>query len=310
MVQQSSERYYASSTQYPLPADKAETQRLNRQHDIIVRAFDDRLSVAPISLRNGDRVLESAAGSGIWALEFFEKNRVNGILIDMECIDISSKQFPHTHPPEMHFSVNTITDLPPEWTNTFSYVHQRLLVTAMTDSLWRSAIAEISRVVQPGGWVEFLEIDFEYLRWGVGPQSKKLTTLVRNMCTQKGMVRDMSVYLPALLEDAGFLDVQCVTQHVSIGGELNYSGNGQVNGEGRNYEQNEKVRNGYSTEEWRNLCLGMKGPIMQAGGYGIVQSGEEYKALLEASSLEWKTSGETNTSFYAITARKPWESLY
>ncbi|KAH7875791.1 S-adenosyl-L-methionine-dependent methyltransferase, partial [Lentinula edodes] len=262
--------------------------RLNRQHDIIVRAFDDRLSVAPISLRNGDRVLESAAGSGIWALEFFEKNHVNGILIDMECIDISSKQFPHTHPPEMHFSVNTITDLPPEWTNTFSYVHQRLLVTAMTDSLWRSAIAEISRVVQPGGWVEFLEIDFEYLRWGVGPQSKKLTTLVRNMCTQKGMVRDMSVYLPALLEDAGFLDVQCVTQHVSIGGELNYSGNGQ----------------------WRNLCLGMKGPIVQAGGYGIVQSGEEYKALLEASSLEWKTSGETNTSFYAITARKPCESLY
>ncbi|KAJ4469790.1 hypothetical protein C8J55DRAFT_564440 [Lentinula edodes] len=274
IVQQSSERYYASSTQYPLPADKAETQRLNRQHDIIVRAFGDRLSVTPISLKNGDRVLESAAGSGIWALEFFEKNRINKILIDMECIDISSKQFPHTHPPKMHFSVNMITDLPPEWTTTFSYVHQRLLVTAMTDSLWRSAIAEISRAVQLGGWVEFLEIDFE------------------NMCTQKGMVRDMSVYLPDLLEDAGFLDVQCVTRHVSIGGELNYSGNGEVNGEGRNYEQNKK------------------GPIMQAGGYGIVQSGEEYEALLEASSLEWKTSGETNTSFYAITARKPCESLY
>lgn len=38
--------------------------RLNLQHRIIIKAFDDKLVMAPVSLKEGDRVLESGAGTG------------------------------------------------------------------------------------------------------------------------------------------------------------------------------------------------------------------------------------------------------
>lgn len=38
--------------------------RLNLQHRIIIRAFENQLAVAPLNLKSGDRVLESGAGSG------------------------------------------------------------------------------------------------------------------------------------------------------------------------------------------------------------------------------------------------------
>ncbi|KAJ3992946.1 hypothetical protein F5050DRAFT_1578617 [Lentinula boryana] len=319
--EQPSERYYAS-TQYLLPADEAETKRLiwngtrlsntpvieltattrrlNKQHAIIVRAFEGRLSLAPISLKTGDRVLESAAGSGIWALEFFEFNRTNGITVDMECIDISSKQFPAMRPPEMRFSIGTITQLPSEWTDRFHYIHQRLLVAAMNDSLWRSAILELIRVIRPGGWVELFEIEMETLGWGIGPRSKQLCTLIQNMNAEKGVIGDLSFYLPASLKGAGFSDVRCVTRHVSIGGELGYDG--KEYGEASDNEDNRKK--GYSSEEWRDIWMGMKGPVIRGGGYGIVNSEEEYQALLEDSLLEWKISREAYTTFYTILARK------
>lgn len=67
--------------EYLLPADRRETERLvcfivfprsltktvfrlNFQHRIIIRAFENQLAVAPLSLKSGDRVLESGAGSG------------------------------------------------------------------------------------------------------------------------------------------------------------------------------------------------------------------------------------------------------
>ncbi|KAJ4465077.1 hypothetical protein J3R30DRAFT_2951639 [Lentinula aciculospora] len=310
-----SQRYYASIGQYLLPADEVETQRLNKQHDIIVRAFEHRLVIAPVNLQSGDPVLESAAGSGIWALKFFENIRADGVIVDMECIDISSKQFPATHPPQMHFSENSITKLPnPEWNNRFSYIHQRLLIGAMNDTLWRSAVAEIFRVLKPGGWVELLEIDFKLLRWGVGPHSKRLAGLIRDMCAGRGVIVDLNVYLPALLKGAGFLEVQCLPRRVQIGGEKvdqsvsrSDSVEGDLDRAGlENGGSDEAVlKNGYSTEEWRDLCLGFKGPIMQGGGYDVVKTGEEYDSLLESSSLEWKNSKEAETSFYAILARKP-----
>lgn len=80
MTSVTSQRYY-SSVQYLLPADREETarfvcnnsyftylltmyHRLDAQHLIIVKAFENRLSLAPLNLVAGDKVLESAAGSG------------------------------------------------------------------------------------------------------------------------------------------------------------------------------------------------------------------------------------------------------
>ncbi|KAJ4475523.1 hypothetical protein J3R30DRAFT_3405800 [Lentinula aciculospora] len=294
MGEEVSERYYASK-QYPLPADSAETKRLNAQHRMIINAFEGRHSIAPMSLVTGDRILESAAGSGIWALEFFDKNQSKDIILDMQCIDISSTQFPSTHPPGMHFSVNSIVDLPnPEWSDTFSYAHQRLLVTAMNDSLWRSAVSELYRVLKPGGWVELLEAEAQELTtWSVGPNSAKVAVLVKALLGANGVIGNLPVYLPQLLKEAGFVDVSCEERRLSVGGEA--------------CPDAHKIAHvkGYDSEMWRNLWLGVKGPMGESGGFGVIKTAEEYEELLRAAEGEWRTSKEAYTIFYAILARKP-----
>ncbi|KAJ3931453.1 MAG: hypothetical protein NXY57DRAFT_961731 [Lentinula lateritia] len=295
MGEQLSKRYYAS-TQYLLPADDVETRRLNAQHNIITNAFGGKLSVAPINLATGDRVLESAAGSGIWALEFFETNRADGITLDIECIDISSEQFPTTHPPEIKFSVNSVVNLPNhEWTERFSFAHQRLLVSAMNDSLWHLAVAELFRVVKPGAWVELVEIEAQgFGSWSVGPHSTKLAFLINTMYDKRGVIGDLSVYLPLILKEAGFVDIKCEARHAPIGGEADAAAPHKFT----------QVK-GFDSEMWRELWMGMKEPVIEAGGYGIVKTVEEYDSLVQGAAAEWKTSKEAYTTFYAILARKP-----
>ncbi|GAW02522.1 hypothetical protein LENED_004184 [Lentinula edodes] len=291
MSEQPTGRYYASK-QYLLPADNVETQRLNTQHNMIINAFGSKLSMAPTNLTTGDRVLESAAGSGeliiihsamikrldsligIWALEFFEKNRAEGVTLDIECIDISSAQFPSTHPPEIHFSVNSIVNLPnPDWTDTFSFAHQRLLVAAMNNTLWRSAVAELFRVIKPGGWVELVEIEAQdFSSWSVGPNSTKLASLINALYGGKGVIGDLSVYLPVILKEAGFVNVQCDPRRVTIGGEVDATPH--------------------------------KGTEVK-GGYGVVDTVEEYEALVRGTEVKLKNSKEAYTTFFAILARKP-----
>ncbi|KAJ4470959.1 hypothetical protein J3R30DRAFT_3532531 [Lentinula aciculospora] len=281
------QRYYPSP-QYLLPADEKEAIRLDAQHLIIVKAFENRLSLAPLTLTAGDKVLESAAGSGIWALEFAALNIVNGAAVDIECIDISSRQFPSIHPAHIHFSVQSVANLPYEWTNTFAYAHQRLIVLAMNASLWRSAISEMYRVLRPGGWLELVEFETERFHCGVGPSSNKLCSLVDKLFAEKGIIQDVSVYLCPLLEEVGFIDVQSETRDVPVGGRRVVEGG-----------------NGYTGEEWGEGWMGIKVPVVNGGGYGVVNTAEEFDGLLQNSVREWNNSKEVHTSFYTILARKP-----
>ncbi|KAJ3893457.1 hypothetical protein GG344DRAFT_43276 [Lentinula edodes] len=294
MGEQLSKRYYPS-TQYLLPADNIETRRLNAQHNIITNAFGGKLSVAPTNLATGDRALESAAGSGkpVYLLSFGGTSSVSSM---PECIDILSEQFPTTHPPKIKFSVNSVVNLPnPKWTERFSFTHQRLLVAAMNNALWHLAIAELFRVVKPGAWVELVEIEAQgFGSWSVGPHSTKLAFLINTMYDKRGVIGDLLVYLPLILKEAGFVDIKCEARHAPIGGEADAPAPHKFT----------QVKR-FDSEMWRELWMGMKVPVIEAGGYGIVKTMEEYDSLVQGSAAEWKTSKEAYTTFYAILARKP-----
>ncbi|KIK57592.1 hypothetical protein GYMLUDRAFT_46155 [Collybiopsis luxurians FD-317 M1] len=282
-VEVDQQRYYASK-QYLLPADESETTRLNTQHRVLTRAFENKLSLAPLKLQSSDRVLESGAGTGVWALEFSEQSKRNGVLLSIECIDISDKQFPVTHPSNIDFSVQSVTDLPDKWSGTFSYAHQRCLLLAMDDLRWHKAVSELFRVLSPGGWIELVEPEAEHLYFGVGPESKKLESLMLTALPGKGVMGDLGVYLPRILEEIGFVNVHYETRQVPIG----HSG-----------------ENVYRSEDWRDLLEGMKQPLLNEGGYGFVKTEEEYEELLQQSVAEWNNSSEAGCTFYTIIARKP-----
>ncbi|KIK52162.1 hypothetical protein GYMLUDRAFT_233586 [Collybiopsis luxurians FD-317 M1] len=281
MAEHAQQRYYASK-QYLLPADGTETARLNLQHRIILQTFENQLSLAPLNLENGDRILESAAGTGIWALEFLEENKKKGIMLEMDCIDISDKQFTPNYPSNLNFSLHSVTDLPAEWSSTFLYAHQRLLIAAMNDTLWRKAISEFFRVLVPGGWVELVEIEAKDGHWDVGPSSTKVQSILSRLYGSKGVVGDLGTYLPTLLKEAGFVDVRCEERRTPVG------------------------PSGFPGDEWGKFWKGLKRDVADGGGYGFVNSGEEYEQLVDEAVSEWNTKpGEAFNTYYTILGRKP-----
>ncbi|KAL1665325.1 S-adenosyl-L-methionine-dependent methyltransferase, partial [Schizophyllum commune] len=96
------------------------------QHDMIMSAIDGRLIIAPVDLLPGTKVLDSATGTGIWALQASAQYPE----VSFTGIDIESVNFP-TPPPNVEFLVHNITALPKEWSGSFDLVHQSLLIAAL-----------------------------------------------------------------------------------------------------------------------------------------------------------------------------------
>ncbi|KZT66295.1 hypothetical protein DAEQUDRAFT_768116 [Daedalea quercina L-15889] len=64
---QSGQRFNGSN--YVLPSDSPERQRLSLQHQLSKHAFDDRLIIRPIAISSEDHVLDSGTGSSTWLLD-------------------------------------------------------------------------------------------------------------------------------------------------------------------------------------------------------------------------------------------------
>ncbi|KAJ4469752.1 hypothetical protein C8J55DRAFT_583900 [Lentinula edodes] len=223
---------------------------------MIINAFG-KLSVAPTNLTTGDRVLESAAGSA---------------------------QFPSTHPSEIHFTVNPVVNLPnPDWTDTVSFAHQRLLVAAMNDTLWRSAVAELFRAIKPGGWVELVKIEAQdFSSWSVSPNSTRLASLINALRGGKGVTGDLPVYLPVMLcvEEKELPEIfQFIFDQCSAWRKRSYRRSSSLSPGNSQGGWGPEVK-GYGSDMWRDLWMGTMGPVIRAGGYGVVDTVEEYEALV------------------------------
>jgi hypothetical protein len=63
--------YKASKAAYFMPNDERENDRLDLQHNIIIRMQDNQLYVSPAGQDKPlKRVLDAGCGTGIWAMEF------------------------------------------------------------------------------------------------------------------------------------------------------------------------------------------------------------------------------------------------
>ncbi|CAG8719410.1 507_t:CDS:1 [Dentiscutata erythropus] len=82
--------------------------------------------------------------------------------------------FPQEKKPEnAKFLQANVLDGLPFLDDTFDFVYMGLLVTAFTATEWGKVIPEIVRVTKQGGWIEFMESDFQY--HNEGPTTARLT---------------------------------------------------------------------------------------------------------------------------------------
>lgn len=137
-----------------VPIDDEEEERLEIQHRVFQRVFDDRLIFPPVPRPR--RVLDCGYGAGSWAIEAalrYPECEVTGV-------DISSHMIPDDIPDNLWLQVDDLNrpfTFPSNW---FDLVHSRLLATGLNRSRWQSYFQDIKRVLKPGGWVQIVEIYF------------------------------------------------------------------------------------------------------------------------------------------------------
>ncbi|KIK61454.1 hypothetical protein GYMLUDRAFT_43020 [Collybiopsis luxurians FD-317 M1] len=68
-------------------------------------------------------------------IRVFRRKQEEWVIPEIDCVDISDKQFPKNYPPNIRLNLRSATALPAEWKSRFSYAHQRLLVSAVDHSV-------------------------------------------------------------------------------------------------------------------------------------------------------------------------------
>ncbi|KAF8125678.1 S-adenosyl-L-methionine-dependent methyltransferase [Mycena galopus ATCC 62051] len=269
--------------QYALPTDDVERQRLLLQHNLLKRIFENKVLLAPVTFTQGDRVLDIGTGPGLWALDM---EQAVGPAVHICGVDIESRLFPASPPKNMAFQVESVLSLPSDWTDTFTLVHQRLLMVALQIPEWPQALGEIYRVLRPGGWVQL----GEWIPWIEGgnpdkPCTEKIVSLTRCLTKSRNLYVDCALHMPAMLEQAGFVDVKAEGRMLRMG---------KWGGE-----------DGIATAiNHAAIFRGMKTPLLQAGGYGKVAKESEYDALMEGMEKEWDEIPGTQIEPSAATSEQ------
>lgn len=215
----------------------------------------------------------------IWLLEVARELPCSASL---HGIDIEGRLLPKAVPPNVSFSINSITDLPHEWDSKFDVVNQRLLMASLTNSQWTDALANIFRVTRPGGWIQLCECE----KTSGGNHTSRYASIIRELYKRQSLVINICEILPRLLEDAGFQKVQVLKASYPLG---KWAGEEGI--EGRT--------------NMIAVYHGHKIPILRMGGFGLVKSEKEVDQILADVEKEWDTREGTNMGVIMFIAEKP-----
>jgi hypothetical protein len=204
--------------------------------------------------------------------------------VQINGIDITEGLFPDSYPANLHFFVHSITSLPESWTSSYALLHQRLLIGGLTVDMWKAAIAEIFRVLIPGGWAELLEASLHLIP-RVGPHSTKAASMFLELSCKNNLLLEGQTHLAEMLQQAGFVNIDTDWRMALIGHSAGEDGIRWVT-------------------DIVTAFVGLKTTFLSAGGYGYVNSEEEYDIMVAGAKEEWLNS-DSNVSFYRIAAQKP-----
>ncbi|ESK96483.1 hypothetical protein Moror_6991 [Moniliophthora roreri MCA 2997] len=189
-----------------LTRGEAERERLNRQfwfykkfhgRDLII---DSRVTV-PFD----GAVLDSATGSGAWV--FALANELPST-VSLHAVDLAPALWISKGvPPNVHYTVSSVTSLPKDWDAKFDLVNQALLSTSLKEADWSVNISELYRVTKPGGHIQLVES----IGMGEKPPSDQAGSILWEvfvrMRANSGFLDSAFSQVPPMLEEAGFCEV-------------------------------------------------------------------------------------------------------
>lgn len=197
---------YQEGSEYNLPNDEQELDRLDLQHQLFYITFDGKLHKAPLeeTLPNGlNHALDIGTGTGIWAIDFADAHPEVKVI----GTDLSPVQ-PVYVPPNCHFYVD---DLAQQWTfdDPFDFIHGRMLVVAVRN--WPALLQKCFDNLTPGGWVEFQDLNFPLRCDDESAPAESVpmqwSTYMMKGAAKLGVDMTASDNLPRWLAQAGFVDI-------------------------------------------------------------------------------------------------------
>ena len=202
---------HLNSNPSPTPQTRGRTIRWAGRYDLVVKLLalgKDRSmrqkTIDMAQIKPGDQVLDVGCGTGDLTLAAKAAagptGRVSGIDAASEMIEVARRKAAKAHV-EIDFKVDLIERLSfPD--NTLDVVLSSLMMHHLPDDLKRAGLAEIYRVLKPGG--RLLVVDF-----------KRPTSSLGQMLMPVLMHRSMpsgAQDLPALMAAAGFVQIE--TGHI------------------------------------------------------------------------------------------------
>jgi SAM-dependent methyltransferase len=190
------------------PNDTAQSESMDVQHHVFTMLLDGKLFLAPLK-DDIEKAVDIGTGTGLWPIDFgdqFPNCHVIGT-------DISLNQQTWT-PPNVEFQIDNLTL---DWTFkdcSMDYVHLRWLIGSVTD--WTALMRQAYRVLKPGGWVEWFEMDGVLLSddGTVGPKSAmgQWHHIFSNGARKLGSDASFRVVMDGdqrrSMEEAGFCNIQ------------------------------------------------------------------------------------------------------
>ncbi|TKW58124.1 hypothetical protein CTA1_11076 [Colletotrichum tanaceti] len=146
-------RTYTQKTDYWGPNDEKQNEGLDLNHYWQTLFLENKLFLAPIGNKS-HKVLDLGTGTGIWAMDFADEFPS----ADVMGVDISPIQ-PSWTPPNCKFQID---DIEKPWTwpvDFFDFIHVRNLEGCVSN--WPGMYEQAFEHLQPGGWFEIKEFDFQ-----------------------------------------------------------------------------------------------------------------------------------------------------
>jgi hypothetical protein len=153
-----------SRSSRPLIRSEDVSNRLNRQYTFYKSVFDyPRLVPVGIDTTHISRVIDVAAGTGAWALDFVSmpdvRDRKDRDLQVFAC-DISTEKFPRKDEPEVRkinfFQHDVTKPFPDDFLGTFDLINLRCLSFALTAEGWKVMLKNLYSLLSEQGFYKFV----------------------------------------------------------------------------------------------------------------------------------------------------------
>jgi len=195
-----------TDTAYLLPSDNTELQRSRTRHRVYVILFSGHIH-APLGIKlNSGEIcdfLEVGCGLGDWCVSVAKDHpNVNVLGID------TLNTFQETERPEnCRFEVVNALEFPmPYNDNSFDLIHIECFGLILKDSVQEEFLTEITRLLKPGGYFQWVEPDLEM--WNAGPKLRSFDKNIKQMMRLRSLDPHLARKLDKMAKAKGLINVK------------------------------------------------------------------------------------------------------